>query len=125
MKLEHLTHENRTALIRYLKAKDALDAAKEEEKNAKKDAKAVLAELATAYKTNGKTDYVAVTVQDKGEKKAIVYKETTARGTIDWQAYALALGGTEEEAEKYRRESNTRTAIDWATDKQADEIAKM
>lgn len=125
MKINHITHENRTALIRYLKAKDALDAAKEEEKNAKKDAKAVIAELATAYKANGKTDYVAVTVQDKGEKKAIVYKETTARGTIDWQAYALALGGTEEEAEKYRRESNTRTAIDWATDKQAEEIAKM
>ena len=125
MKINHITHENRNALIRYIKAKAALATATAEEKQAKKEAQAVLAELATAYKANDKTDYVAVTVQDKGEKRAIVYKETTAKGSIDWQAYALALGGTAEGAEQYRRESNTRTTIDWATDKQADEIAKM
>lgn len=125
MKINHITHENRTALIRYIKAKTALATATAEEKKAKAEAQAVLAELATAYKANDKTDYVAVTVQDKGEKKAIVYKETTAKGTIDWQAYALALGGTVEGAEEHRRDSNTRTSIDWATEKQAEEIAKM
>lgn len=125
MKINHITHENRNALIRYIKAKAALATATAEEKQAKKEAQAVLAELATAYKANDKTDYVAVTVQDKGEKKAIVYKETTAKGTIDWQAYALALGGTAEGAEQYRKASNTRTTIDWATDKQAQELADM
>lgn len=125
MKINHITNANRTALIRYIKAKNALATATAEEKQAKADAKAVLAELATAYKANDTTDYVAVTVQDKGEKKAIVYKETTARGAVDWQAYALALGGTAEGAEQYRRASNTRTTIDWATDKQAAELAEM
>ena len=125
MKLVQLKNANRTALIRYLKAKANLATATAEEKQAKAEAKEILAELATAYKANDTTDYVAVTVQDKGERRAIVYKETTAKGAIDWQAYALALGGTAEGAEQYRRPSNTRTAIEWATEKQTAEIAEM
>ena len=125
MKVAHITHENRTALINYLKAKAALAKATAEEKAAKLTAKEVLAELATAYKGNDKTDYVAVTVQDHGERKAVVYKETTAKGTIDWQAYALALGGTAEGAESYRRADNIRSSIDWATEKQTAELNEI
>lgn len=125
MKIIHLTHENRSVLMTYLKAKADLAKATAEEKTAKQTAKEVLAELATAYKGNDKTDYVAVTVQDHGERKAVVYKETTAKGTIDWQAYALALGGTAEGAEQYRRADNIRSSIDWATEKQTQEIAEM
>lgn len=114
MKKITMKHENRALLIGYLKAKA--------NKKLADAAKTVLAELASEYKQAGATDYAYATVQIEKQAKAVVYKETTVSGTIDWQAYAMALGGTTEGAEQYRKAASTRTTIDWATDKQAQEL---
>lgn len=115
----------RSAVINYLTAKANLAKATAEEKAAKKACAELFAEMGESYKTSEKTDYVFGTVQVQGVAKAVVYKETVAKGAVDWQAYAMALGGTPEGAEQYRRPDNIRTALDWATDKQAKEIAEL
>lgn len=115
-------NENRKALIDYLKAKKALKDAKAAEKAAKAAAAEVFAEFGKAYKESEKTEYLQAILQQDNAAVGIVYKETTKQGSIDWQAYALALGGTEEGAEEYRGEKITAVSIDYATKKQAAEM---
>lgn len=122
MKKITMKNENRALLINYLKAKANKKIADAAEKAAKAAAKTVLVELASEYKQAGATDYAYATVQVEKQAKAVVYKETTVSGTIDWQAYAMALGGTIDGAEQYRKAATTRTTIEWATDKQAQEL---
>ena len=115
-------NEERTAILRYLNAKTAKAEAEAEEKAAKTAIKELFARMGKAFKENEKTEYLYGTVQVQGKAKAVVYKETTAKGTIDWQAYAMALGGNLVDAEQYRKDGNVRTALDWASDKQNKEL---
>lgn len=124
MKKVDIRNEERAILIAYLAAKMNKAKAEKEEKAAKATAKALFDKLGKAYKSGEKSDYMALSMQVKGEVKHIVYRETTAKGSIDWQAYAMALGGTEAGAEEYRKPSDIRTSIGWATDKQEAEIAQ-
>lgn len=116
------THEERAVIMRYLQAKADKAKAEKVEKDAKAAAKELFSKLGKEFKTTDKTSYLYGTVQVQGKAKPVVYKETTAKGTIDWQAYAMALGGTEEQAEAYRKPSNPRTSLDWATKAQEEEI---
>jgi hypothetical protein len=116
------THEERAVIMRYLQAKADKAKAEKAEKDAKAAAKELFSKLGKEFKTTDKTSYLYGTVQVQGKAKPVVYKETTAKGTIDWQAYAMALGGTEEQAEAYRKPSNPRTSLDWATKAQEEEI---
>ena len=116
------THEERAIIMRYLQAKANKAKAEKEEKDAKASAKELFFKLGKKFKTTDKTSYLYGTIQVQGKVKPVVYKETTAKGTIDWQAYAMALGGTEEQAEVYRKPSNLRTSLDWATKAQEEEI---
>lgn len=116
------TNEERAIIMAYLKAKADKAKAEKAEKEAKAMAKELFSKLGKEFKTTDKTSYLYGTVQVQGKAKPVVYKETTAKGTIDWQAYAMALGGTEEQAETYRKPSNPRTSLDWATKAQEEEI---
>lgn len=116
------THGERAVIMRYLQAKEDKAKAEREEKDAKAAAKEVFAKLGKLYKATDKTSYLYGTVQVRGEAKAVVYKETTAKGTIDWQAYAMALGGNTQDAERFRKPENTRTSLDLATKAQEKEI---
>lgn len=116
------THEERAIIMRYLQAKADKAKAEKAEKDAKAAAKELFSKLGKEFKTTDKTSYLYGTVQVQDKAKPVVYKETTAKGTIDWQAYAMALGGTEEQAEAYRKPSNPRTSLDWATKAQEEEI---
>lgn len=116
------TNEERAIIMAYLKAKADKAKAEKAEKEAKAMAKELFSKLGKEFKTTDKTSYLYGTVQVQGKAKPVVYKETTAKGTIDWQAYALSLGGTEEQAEQYRKPSNPRTSLDWATKAQEEEI---
>lgn len=118
-------HEDREIIMNYLKAKADKAKADKAEKTAKAKCKELFARLGKAFKATEKTDYLYGTVQVQGEAKAVVYKETTAKGAIDWEAYAKALGGTDEGAENYRKPNTTRTALDWATENQSKEISNQ
>jgi hypothetical protein len=118
-------NEDRTAIMDYLNAKAEVAKATAKEKECKAKCKELFARLGQTFKTNGITDYLIGAVQVQGKAKAVVYKETTAKGTIDWQAYALSIGGNAKDAEAFRKESSVRTALDWATEKQIAEIAKL
>lgn len=116
------TNIDRKVIVNYLVAKEAKAAAEKAEKDAKAAAKEVFAKLGKAYKATDKTSYLYGTVQMKGQVKAVVYKETTAKGNIDWQAYAMALGGNTKDAERFRKPENIRTSFDLATEAQEKEI---
>lgn len=116
------THGERAVIMRYLQAKEDKAKAEKEEKDAKAAAKEVFTKLGKAYKATDKTSYLYGTVQMKGQVKSVVYKETNARGAIDWQAYAMALGGNAKDAERFRKPENTRTSLDLATEAQEKEI---
>lgn len=122
MKKITIKNENREALVQYLTIKARKAEIEKEEKALKANLKPLFAELGKAYKDTDKTSYIYGTVQVQGKAKAVVYKETSVTGSIDWQAYAMALGGTAEGAEAYRKATGSRTTIDWATDKQAEEL---
>ena len=117
-------HDERTAIVNYLKAKEEKAKAEKAEKVAKDAVKAIFATMGKALKSTDKSEYAYGTIQVQGQAKAVVYRETTAQGTIDWQAYAMALGGNLEDAENFRKVSNVRTSLDWATDKQMAEISE-
>ena len=121
-----LTHELRAIAVRYLNAKKALADAKTAEAEAKKNLASVMNAFGTEWNGKGKsTDYAWATIQEQGQARHIVYKETSVSGSIDWQAYARTLPGfNEEDAEQYRRDAFTRATIDYATDKQEEEIAR-
>ena len=119
MKKIDFTNDDRKVIMEYLAAKQAVAAAEVAEKAAKAKAKELFTRLG---KTTDKTSYLYGTVQIKGAAYAVVYKETTAKGAIDWKAYALAKGGTEAEAEQYRKRPTVRTSLDWATKDQQKEL---
>lgn len=122
MKKIDFTNDDRKVIMEYLAAKQALAAAEVAEKAAKAKAKELFTRLGKEFKTTDKTSYLYSTVQIKGAAHAVVYKETTAKGAIDWKAYALAKGGTEAEAEQYRKRPTVRTSLDWATKDQQKEL---
>lgn len=122
MKKIDFTNEDRAIIMEYMAAKMAKSAAEAAEKAAKAKAKELFSRLGKDFKATDKTSYLYGTVQMQGKAKAVVYKETTAKGTVDWKAYAMALGGTEAEAEQFRRPSDIRTSFDWATKTQEEEI---
>lgn len=124
MKKINVRNEQRAILVDYLKAKKAKSDAEKLEKAAKAAVKDLFAELGKAYKSSEKSDYLTLSIQEHGEARHVVYTETVAKGVIDWQAYALALGGTPAGAENYRKPANVRANIDWASDKQEKEIAE-
>lgn len=124
MKKIDLRNDERAIMVAYLNAKKAKEEAEKAEKTTKAAAKELFAKLGKAYKDGEKSEWLTLSIQSKGEKKHIIYTETTAKGTVDWKAYAIALGGTVEDAEDYRKPSNVRTSIDWATDKEEAEIAQ-
>lgn len=115
-------NDERKTILRYLQAKAAKAQAEKEEKDAKAAAKAIFIKFGDSYKQTDKTAYAFGSVQSKGQPLYVVYKETVAKGAIDWESYAKALGGTDEGAEKYRKANNVRTSLEWATDKQTAEI---
>lgn len=124
MKKVNVKNEQRAILVNYLKAKKAKSDAEKAEKAAKAAVKDLFADLGKIYKSSKKSDYLTLSVQEHGEVRHAVYTETVVKGLIDWQAYALALGGTPAGAEEYRKPANVRTSIDWASDKQEAEIAE-
>ena len=115
-------NDERLAIIAYLEAKEARVKAEKAEKEAKAAIRTLFERLEKAFKKTDKSTYIYGTIQSQGRAKAIVYRETVAKGAVDWQAYAMALGGTLEGAEAYRKPDNVRTAFDWATKTQQAEI---
>ena len=116
------TNGERVIIMAYLKAKDDKAKAEKAEQDAKAAAKELFSKLGKVFKTTDKTSYWYGTVQVQCKPKAVVYRETEAKGVVDWKAYAMALGGTEKGAEAYRKPSNTRTSLDLATEAQEREI---
>lgn len=122
MKKIDFINDDRKVIMEYLAAKQAVAAAEVAEKAAKAKAKELFTRLGKEFKTTDKTSYLYGTVQIKGAAYAVVYKETTAKGAIDWKAYAMALGGIKAEAEQYRKRPTVRTSLDWATKDQQKEL---
>lgn len=114
--------EERNVIIAYLEAKAAKAKAEKAEKEAKAAIKELLGRMGKAFKQTDKSAYVYGTIQVQGKAKPVVYRETTAKGNIDWQAYALSLGGNPEDAEAFRKADTVRTSFDWATKAQEEEI---
>lgn len=126
--IKNITFRNdmRTVIVKYLTIKENRKAMEKAEKSALEALKDTFAELGKEYHGNGKaTKYLFGTVQEQNKARYVVYKETTVSGRIDWEAYARSLPGfNEADAETFRKESYLRPGIDWATDKQVEEIQK-
>lgn len=115
-------HETRVKILNYLAAKANKKDADALERKAKAEVKEVFAELGKEYKRQGVTDYLVGFIQKAGKVVAVVYKETVKRGSIDWEAYAKSLGGTDEGAEAFRKDDVVSVSIDYATEKQNKEL---
>lgn len=57
------------------------------------------------------SEKLVATVQQDGKAVEVTYVETTRSGSIDWQAYAIALGGNAADAEAYRKPATIVPAI--------------
>lgn len=103
----------REIIINYCIADDKLKALEKEVARLKADAINVLVNAGHAVDSGKavKSDKVVATIQQGNQAIEITYVETTRSGSIDWQAYAIALGGTKEGAESYRKPSITVPAI--------------
>lgn len=115
-------NDERMVIVAYLKAKVKKAQADKEEKEAKKAAKPLFERLGKAFKETDKSSYIYGSIQEGGEVRYIVYRDTTSKGRIDWEAYARDLGATDEGAEAYRKPATVSTSLDYATDKQVAEI---
>lgn len=125
MKNIDITKEVREQVMKYMTIKAQKAEAEKAEKAMKKELAEFFKGLGKAFNADNKTDYLTATVQVQGKAKHLVYKETTAQGAVDWKAYAMALGGTEEWAEQFRKADTVRTSLDWATTKQEQAIKEM
>lgn len=124
MKVNVITvkHENRNAFMRYMEVKAQAKELAKQEKALKAEISSVLEECATACVSTDKTAYVYAGVQVQGKVRHAVYKRTTKQGSIDWEAYAKSIGGTDEQAEAFRKASTIQVVVDWATSKQEEEL---
>lgn len=97
----------RATILAFCEADDTLKAL--EKDVARLKAEAITALLNAGHITDSgkavKSDKVVATIQQDGQAVEVTYVETTRSGSIDWQAYAMALGGTKEGAEAYRKAS--------------------
>lgn len=96
-------NEFRKAIEQYLSTNDKRKEYIDLEKVQKKEVMELLATLGNAENTSDSTNAMWGYVMEHGEEVPVVYKETTKDGAIDWQAYAMALGGNLHDAEKYRK----------------------
>ena len=127
-----LRNEEAKTLKNYLVAKAEAAAAAAKEKAAKAACKDLFAKLQLQLRTNGITDYVLCAVQSKGEAAGIVYKETTAKGTVDYakaleaaNAVLVANGIEAINPEDFRKAATVRTSVEWASEKQLAKIAEL
>lgn len=117
-----IRNENRNAFMHYMEVKAQAKELAKQEKALKAEIAPVLDELATACVATDKTAYAYAGVQVQGKVRHAVYKRTTKQGSVDWEAYARALGATDEGAELYRKASTVQVVVDWATSKQEEEL---
>lgn len=118
----NIKNESRAALIAYLDAKAEKKTADAKERTTKAAAKNIFADLGKEYKAQNCTEYLVGYIQKSNAIEPVIYKETTKRGAIDWEAYAKSLGGTDVGAEDFRKDEVKSVSIDWATDKQKKEL---
>lgn len=123
MKEIKLSGELRKELVDYVTLKrDTLNAQKLE-REAKAKVKALFEADANSFKAGEKSEYTQLAVRYKNETRHIVRVVTRKAGSIDWEAYAKSLGGTDVGAEEFRGAESVSVKIDWATPKQEQEIA--
>lgn len=115
--------EDRAVLMAYMAAKAAASLAAAKEKAAKAAAVALFMEHGKAVEHGtDKSDYIVGSVQHHGEREWYSCVTTHAKGGIDWKAYALALGGTAEGAEAFRKAGSTTVKVDKASAKLIKEL---
>lgn len=122
MKKINFTNEERAIIMNYLRAKAELEALETKVKALKAEAEQVFATHGEAYKVESKTTYAVGTVQKQGKPEPIVYKVTEVKGVVDTAKLYKDLNLTEEILAKYRKSATVRKSIDWATDKQREEL---
>ena len=76
-------------------------------------------------KLNGSTEYITVTVQEQGKAKTAIYKETIAKGAVDYDALCKHFGITDEQKEMFRKDAVVKTTVEWASDEQNKRIKGM
>jgi hypothetical protein len=76
-------------------------------------------------KLSGSTEYITVTIQEQGKAKTAIYKETIAKGAIDYDALCKHFGITDEQKEMFRKDAVVKTTVEWASDKQSKRIKEM
>lgn len=109
----NIKNENREILFQYATAQVNVKKWTDTEKALKAQVIAIFKELGHVT-DSGKaihSDKMIATVQQSGNAVEVTYVETTRAGSVDWQAYAMALGGNAVDAEKFRKDSTTTTAI--------------
>lgn len=123
MKKIMFKHDDRAILMAYEAAKAATKEAAAKEKAAKAAAVALFTEQGNAvdYGTD-KSDYIAGSVQVNGAREWYTCVTTTSKGSVDWEAYALSLGGTPEGAEAYRKAGSTTVKVGPAAKKLVAEL---
>lgn len=115
---------NRKALLHYFSNMEKINTLKAETDSLKAELVKAFTENSSIQDEKSKTVYNYCTVRADGVSKYAVYKSTQVSGSIDWQAYALALGGNKEDAAQYQKAGHVSQSIAWATAKQSAEIEK-
>ena len=123
MKEIKLKNEARKALIAYVTLKRNVLDAQKLEREAKAEIKELFEAVCVSFKEGEKSEYTQLAVRYKNETRHIVRVVTRKAGSIDWEAYARSLGGTDAGAEEFRGSESISVKIDWATPKQEQEIA--
>lgn len=96
-------NELRKAIEEYLDINDKKKDYANQEKAKKENVVSILSTMGNEESTSDSTSAMWGYVMEHNEKVPVVCKTTIKDGAIDWQAYAMALGGNLHDAEKYRK----------------------
>ncbi len=124
MKNIDFTNSARAAITDYLTAKANLKVAAAEEKALKAEVEKVFEKYGKAMEDKAASYYAGGFIQQSLKRVGVVWRKTWTKGSIDWQSYALSLGGTKRDAEQFRKPGHWTTSCDYATQEQQVELER-
>lgn len=124
MKKITIKNENREKLITFIEKQALYRKLEKEVKAMRPEIENIFNTVDQTFDNTEKTKFMYGTIQQENQAVNVVYQKTQAKGNIDWKAYALSLGGSEEDAEPFRKNGNIRISIGYATKAENAKIAK-
>lgn len=123
MKKPILVNDARELMQEILRLDARIKADTERKKVAMEELAILMQEKGVAYDgKREKSAFVYATIQEDKKIKYTIFRETLNKGAIDWKKYAMEIGGTEEDAEPFRRPPHLVRAVRYASTSDLEKI---